>query len=103
MPRNDANCSSDIEAIALYGNHKPNEQSHKHSGQDKSVQNRSPGDIARARSAIKVLVGEVRIEVEREAGRKVPVAVLQGNYRALLTTTAAGNAAVDIDGSGGRI
>jgi hypothetical protein len=42
-------------------------------------------------------------EVETHGGPKVPVAVLNGNARALLTTMAAGNAVIDKFGSGGPL
>lgn len=64
---------------------------------------RGPVDVAKARTALRTLLGEVRVESEKESGRLVPVAVLQGNSRAFLRAAGAGMPAIDNCGSGGRI
>lgn len=60
-------------------------------------------DNARARADLKQLLSEIPVEAEMVQGRRVPVAVLRGNSRALLHAVGAGMPAIDNYGSGGRI
>ena len=61
----------------------------------RAASKRCARDVAKARALLRILLGRVKIEVETHGGPKVPVAVLNGNARALLTTMAAGTAAID--------
>ena len=60
-------------------------------------------DNARARADLKQLLGEIPVEAEMVQGRRVPVAVLRGNSRALLHAVGAGMPAIDKYGSGGML
>lgn len=52
-------------------------------------------DNARARTALCQFLGEVRVKSEKMDGVRVPVALLQGNNRAILRVVGAGPSVVD--------